>query len=67
MNGQSNAAPEYEPITVSIVTAASMLGISRSKFYELMDTGEIETIKIGRRSLIPVSALRAFVETRRSK
>jgi excisionase family DNA binding protein len=67
MDGRLTAAPEFEPITVSIVTAAAMLGISRSKFYELLEAGDIEGIRIGSRKLIPVSTLREFVEARQSK
>jgi excisionase family DNA binding protein len=41
--------------------AADQTGIGRSKFYELMATGEIESIKIGTRRLIPHDALEGFV------
>jgi excisionase family DNA binding protein len=55
----------HEPLTVSVLTAAGMLGISRSRIYELLATGEIETIKIGRRNLVLVESLKTFVEVRR--
>jgi len=67
MTDPVHTVPEFEPIAVAIPNAAAMLGISRSKFYELLDTGEIEGIRIDRRNLIPVSTLREFVETLRSK
>jgi excisionase family DNA binding protein len=46
---------EHEPLTVPIRTAAIMLGIGRSTLYELLDAGEIETIKVGRRRLVLVA------------
>jgi len=53
----------YEPerLTVRIPTAMAMLGLSRSKFYDLMDGGEIATIKVGRARLIIVQSLREYV------
>jgi excisionase family DNA binding protein len=38
-----------------------MTGLGRSKLYQLMDAGEIRSVKVGKRRLIPVSALREFV------
>ncbi|AXB76667.1 DNA-binding protein [Novosphingobium sp. P6W] len=42
-----------------------MLGIGKTKLYELISTGEIDMIKIGKVSLIAVNALEAFVERQR--
>lgn len=44
-------------IAVSPAEAALMLGISRSKVYELMEAGQLRNIKLGGRRLIPVSAI----------
>jgi excisionase family DNA binding protein len=41
--------------------AAAVLSISRSKLYELMARGEIETVHIGRSVRIPLGALDDFV------
>ncbi len=57
---------ELEPIAVRIPAALKMIGLGRSKFYELIQAGEIETIKVGRTTLIPVAALRAFIESCRA-
>ena len=53
------------PITVRIREALAMLGIGRTKLYALIGMGEIETIKIGKATLILVSSLEAFVERQR--
>jgi excisionase family DNA binding protein len=41
--------------------AATALGISRSRVYELMQGGDLEYVKIGRSRRIPADALEAFV------
>ncbi len=43
--------------TMTIVEAGKRLGIGRSGAYEAAHRGEIPTIKIGRRLLVPVVAL----------
>jgi len=58
---------EPEPITIRIPAALKMLGLGRSKFYELIQSGEIETIKIGRTRLVPVAGLKAFIESHRGR
>ncbi len=45
------------PLAVSPAEAAQMLGLGRTKFYELMGANEIASMKIGTRRLIRVSAL----------
>jgi excisionase family DNA binding protein len=54
-----------EPIAVRVRQAAAMLGIGRSTLYMCIAAGEIETIKVGRSTLVPVESLTAFVEARR--
>jgi excisionase family DNA binding protein len=56
---------EPEPLTVSIRTAATMLGIGRSTLYELLGADEIETIRVGGRRLVMMTSLKAFVESKR--
>jgi excisionase family DNA binding protein len=43
-----------------------MLGIGRSTLYLCIAEGQIETIKVGRSTLVPVDSLKAFVAARRS-
>lgn len=49
----------------SVVDAARVLGIGKSKLYELVKQGEIETIKIGSRTLVLHDELAAFVDRQR--
>ena len=55
-----------EPVAVRIPQAAAMLGIGRSSLYLCIAAGEIETIKVGRSTLVPVDSLKAFVAARRT-
>lgn len=43
--------------TITVEEAASMLGISRSSAYEAVRNGEIPSLRIGRRCVIPVHPL----------
>lgn len=54
------------PITVRIREACRLSGIGRSKLYELIAAGEIEIIKVGTITLVPVVSLRRFLCVRRS-
>lgn len=52
------------PITVRIREACRLTGIGRSKLYELIAAGEIEIIKIGTITLVPVASLTRFLLSR---
>lgn len=54
--------PQCEPITVRIPEAIRLTGIGRSKLYELIASGDIEVVKIGNCTLIPMSSLHALIE-----
>ncbi len=47
---------------VGLDGAADMLALSRSKVHLLIQAGELETVRIGRRLLIPVSEIDAYIE-----
>ena len=51
-----------ERLTISVEEAATMLGISRSAAYNCVKTGDLPSILMGRRVLIPVATLRRLVE-----
>lgn len=50
-----------DPITVTIADAARISGLSRSSLYRLIQDAHIEKCKVGRRSLIRMDSLRAFL------
>lgn len=51
-------------LTVRIPVAMRMLGLGRSKIYELMDEGAIDSIKVGRARLVVTESLHAFVKSK---
>lgn len=51
-----------EKLVYSVEEAAALLGISRAGAYDACARGEIPCIRIGRRVLIPKSALHQLVE-----
>lgn len=55
-----------EPICVRVNDAARMIGVGRTKLYELISTGELETIKIGKATRITTASLRKLVERHRT-
>ena len=52
-------------LTVRIADATKMLGIGRSKPYQLIGTGEVETIKLETATLIIVESIHALIERAR--
>ena len=49
------------PLTVRIREACRLTGIGRSKLYELIAAGEIEVVKVGAITLVPMSSLTSFL------
>nr|WP_249671630.1 helix-turn-helix domain-containing protein [Pseudomonas sp. PIA16] len=49
------------PISVGVDEAARLIGVARSMFYEMIARGDIQTFKVGRRRLVRVKALEAYV------
>lgn len=49
-----------DAILVSIPDAAKALGVGRSKTYELIQAGKLETVTIGRRRLVRTDSIRAL-------
>ena len=50
-----------ERLLLSVVDAAQILSLSRSKVYELLAAGAIRSVRIGRSRRIPRSALDDYV------
>ena len=51
------------PLLLSVKDAAAHLGISRGLMYELLNRGDIESVRIGQRRLISREAINRFIET----
>lgn len=51
-----------EPLLLRMTEVADLLGLSRSKVYELASRSEIPTVRLGRSVRVPRAALHAWVE-----
>jgi len=49
-------------LNLKIPEAVQFSGLSRTRIYELIAAGEIESIKVGRARLIPTAAIEAYFE-----
>jgi excisionase family DNA binding protein len=54
-------AVKAEPLLLAPEVAAERLQCGRTMIYELMATGQIESVKVGRLRRIPTAALAAYV------
>ena len=50
-----------DPLTVRIPVAMRLTGIGRSKLYELIKAGDLQTVKIGTATLVTMASLRRLV------
>ena len=62
MESPQEGAPQR--LLLRIPEAAETLAIGRTKIYELIATGELPTIRVGRAVRISVSTLQKWVENR---
>lgn len=62
MTGDANPAP----LCVRVNVAARMMGIGRTKLYELIGNGEVDAIKVGKATLVTTASLNAMIERRRA-
>ena len=49
-------------LTLTVEEAGTLLGISRTLAYELVRRGEIPSLRLGRRVVVPVHALELMVQ-----
>jgi excisionase family DNA binding protein len=48
-----------EPVTVTVPAAIKYSGLGRTKLYELVAKGEVDSVRIGTRRLIVFASLKA--------
>ena len=56
-----------DKLLLKIEDAAEALSLGRSKTYELIQRGELRTVKIGRSTRVPADEIREFVARRASE
>ena len=57
--------PSPEPICVKVNDAARMISVGRTKLYELIASGEIEAIKLGKSTRVTTASLHELVSRQR--
>ena len=58
---RSTVKSEVVPLLYRVDEAAAALRLSRSSVYELIRSGQLSSVKQGRRRLVPVTALAVYV------
>jgi excisionase family DNA binding protein len=56
---------ELTPLTVSIADCTALLGIGRSTAYRLIESGDLQSRKCGRRTLVTMQSIREFAQGKR--
>lgn len=51
------SAAAVQPLTLTVEQAATVLGVARSTAYELVRAGDIDSIRLRRRIVVPVAHL----------
>lgn len=59
------SAPLSDPICVRVNDAARMIGVGRTKLYELIAAGEVETVKLGKATRITTDSLHDLIRRQR--
>ena len=59
------APPPVEPICVKVNDAARIIGVGCTKLYELIASGEIQVIKLGKSTRITTASLHELVMRQR--
>lgn len=49
-------------LCISVPEAARLLGLGRNSVYEAVRRGEVPAVRVGRRLVVPVRALEAWLE-----
>jgi excisionase family DNA binding protein len=55
----------FDPICVRVNDAARMIGIGRTKLYELIAAGEVEAVKLGKSTRITTASLHDLIRRQR--
>lgn len=50
------------PVSLPINEAAQAIGIGRTKIYQLINSGDLEAVRIGRRTLVKTSSIEALIQ-----
>src|SRR3546814_2861019 len=66
-DSNDQAARLVDPISVRVHEAVRMTGLSKSKIYQLIASGDIEAAKVGRATVVFVASLTEFLRSNRKR
>ena len=58
----ASSLPSNEPLLCPVSEASRLLGVGRTKIYELLARRELDSIQIGTRRLVKLASIKAFIE-----
>ena len=67
MHKRKRTMPQVEPLLVTIPQVAMMLGLGRTKVYDLIEREGLPSIKLGTARRVPVKALQAWLDQREGR
>lgn len=62
-----SASAPIEPICMKVNDAARMIGVGRTKLYELIASGDIETVKLGKSTRVVTASLYSLITRQREQ
>ena len=57
----ATSVAQTERLTLSVPVAAAMVGIGRSTLYELVRSGDVRSVRLGKRIVIPITVIEALL------
>ena len=67
MKSSTTATGDSDKVLLTMAEAARRLNVSRTYLYELVNNGEVESLKLGKLRRIPPAALDKYVEAKRAE
>jgi len=61
-DGRTPDVPLHERLALSVEEAGALLGISRDLAYDLVNRGDLPSVRLGRRLVVPRRALERLVD-----
>ena len=58
---QDYGSGSLKPLAVPVKTAANLLGVGTTTTWNLISTGKVDVVRIGRRTLVTMASLEALV------
>lgn len=58
---KETSSPLLPPLAVAPADGARIIGVGRTKFYELLNSGALRSFKVGNRRLVTMTTLREYV------